>query len=304
MVVTGIAGMVREDGFLLPGLMILLAAAAELAAAAIVIRRVPVPLGRLSHGSLAPLLIIGGVALFVAAPLTQPWPSSCFAAGTPILTTAGYKPIEQLTPDDRLLSYDHRRGELVETAITSSVSHQVQGLMEVHLADDTRIRVTPEHPLYDPYQGRYLPIGDFRVGDRLARMSAGGHWVAVAIEKITELSDAVTVYALAVADPNHNYIAAGILVHNKSIESKSQAEFHAVQTAIQTLMVDLNLTEVNPSAMPDMITDSFDFEPGPGRSTIVDYFGVSTTKFCYTWDASGRVLSQVEPTGDPPRCPP
>ena len=180
-------------------------------------------------------------ATFTPTPPDTPTPapfalgsSLCFAAGTPILTTQGYKPVEQLTPDDRLLSYNHtlplginltsssfpsnpyHGGALVETSIAAFFFGQVGSLLEVKLADGSVIQVTREHPFYDPEQGRYRSIGDFRIGDRLAQVSADGKMTMLAIGEIREVGGLVTVYNVEVADPNHNYIVAGILAHNKT----------------------------------------------------------------------------------------
>jgi Pretoxin HINT domain len=143
-----------------------------------------------------------------------PFPSS-FTGETLILTPAGYRRIDSLTAGDPILSYDIETGQFIETAISYLVSRSVEEYLLVTLAGGTEIRVTQEHPIYDATAQRYRTIKEFGPGDSVARPSARG-LSSETVTAIERVSQSTTVYNLHVEDENHNYVAAGILVHNKT----------------------------------------------------------------------------------------
>ncbi len=83
----------------------------------------------------------------------------------------------------------------------------------------------------------------------------------------------------------------------------ASAEWDAVQSAVDTMMADNNLTTITAAAANAFVTDSFDFDAGAGTQTLASYTRDTTTAHCYTWAASGRILTQVAATGSPPACP-
>jgi len=159
-------------------------------------------------------------------PTRRPTPINpfCFVAGTQVLTSTGYIAIEELQRGDTVLSYDHNFQTRVEANISPLVdaniaavgSRQVNGLMRVELADGTTIRVTSEHPFYSPDEARYKPIGEFKIGERLAKIGQDGEQEAVVLVGIEVVLGEFTVYNLSVDNSHHNYVAAGVLVHNKT----------------------------------------------------------------------------------------
>ena len=150
----------------------------------------------------------------------------CFAAGTPVLTANGLIAIEELQKGDIVLSYDHNFqtrveaniSSLVEANIAAVVSRKVNGLMRVELADGTTIQVTREHPFYAPDESRYKPIGEFKPGERLASIGQDEKLEAIVVTGIKAVRGEFTVYNLSVESSHHNYVAAGVLVHNKTQE--------------------------------------------------------------------------------------
>ena len=70
------------------------------------------------------------------------------------------------------------------------------------------------------------------------------------------------------------------------------AEWDAVQVAIDVMMADRKLTEINAGVPSAKITSTFDFGVGAVDQTLREYLRDSETRYCYTWDSTGRVLSQ------------
>ena len=81
------------------------------------------------------------------------------------------------------------------------------------------------------------------------------------------------------------------------------AEWDVIQSAIDTMMADNALIVVTAGAAAAFITDSFDFDAGAGSQDLSTYLRDASTTYCYTWAASGRILTQVSAAGSPPACP-
>ena len=74
----------------------------------------------------------------------------------------------------------------------------------------------------------------------------------------------------------------------------ASAEWDAVQSAIDTMMADKTLTSLTASSgSAAFILDSTN---SVGGQTLADYVRDTTTAYCYTWAASGRILTQVAVT--------
>ena len=86
-------------------------------------------------------------------------------------------------------------------------------------------------------------------------------------------------------------------------EGAASAEWDSIQSAIDTMMADNTLTAVTAGASAAFITDSFDFDATSGTQNLSTYLRDSSTTYCYTWAASGRILTQVAATGSPAACP-
>ena len=86
-------------------------------------------------------------------------------------------------------------------------------------------------------------------------------------------------------------------------QGASRAEWDAIQGAIENLMSDQELTTVTAGVDAAFITDSFDFDAGDGVRNLANYMRDTTTSYCYTWSATGQLLTQVAATGPPAACP-
>ena len=83
----------------------------------------------------------------------------------------------------------------------------------------------------------------------------------------------------------------------------ANAEWDAIQSAIDTMMADNALTAVTAGGSAAFITDSFDFDATGGTQNLSTYLRDASTTYCYTWAASGRILTQVAAAGSPAACP-
>lgn len=86
-------------------------------------------------------------------------------------------------------------------------------------------------------------------------------------------------------------------------QGASGAEWDAIQGAIETLMSDQEITTVTAGVNAAFITDSFDFDVGSGVQNLANYLRDTTASYCYTWNATGQLLTQVTATGNPATCP-
>ncbi len=80
------------------------------------------------------------------------------------------------------------------------------------------------------------------------------------------------------------------------------AEWDAIQSAIDTMMADNVMVVVTAGGSSAFITDSIDFDAGVGTQDLSTYLRDPSTSYCYTWAASGRILTQVAATGSPATC--
>ena len=120
---------------------------------------------------------------------------ACFAAGTPILTPDGEKPIEQIKAGDFVLSRNDRnpdgpiRKKLVEETFQGNAE-----VLDLEV-DGQVIRVTDAHRFYVKDQG-WIPVGEMQAGDLMS--SDLRSWKEV--ERITRSGDVEPIFNFRVAD--------------------------------------------------------------------------------------------------------
>jgi hypothetical protein len=125
--------------------------------------------------------------------------TSCFVAGTPLLTPDGDKPIERFQVGDWVLSRsEHDPEEPLEARRVEAVFVRVAPLFELRVGGRV-IRTTVEHPFYVHGLG-WRTARELKPGDRLC--SHDGQCVPV--EAVTDLGEVATVYNLRVAE-YHTY---------------------------------------------------------------------------------------------------
>jgi hypothetical protein len=142
----------------------------------------------------------------------------CFTSGTLILTPKGKTPIEKLAQGDEVFSVDTATYQRVPKKVVAVHQHVTDKILQIGLSNGTSVQVTPEHPFFDPQKGRYRPIGSFRVGDKVVMVSEGDKFKTEEVKIVSKkmLREKNTpVYNITVEKPFENYIAEGIIVHNK-----------------------------------------------------------------------------------------
>ncbi len=146
---------------------------------------------------------------FPGAVLTARNGSSCFPAGTKILTILGPRPIEVLKIGDRVLAQNIRTGELAYMPVQSTTLRQATPVLKVNFADQS-LFATPGHPFWVNGLG-WLTARRVSTG-----MSLRGLEGSMTVENV-EAWNASEAYNLVVSE-FHNYFLADskLLVHDNS----------------------------------------------------------------------------------------
>ncbi len=155
-------------------------------------------------------------ALIVAFALIPGGCYSCIAWGTRVDTPAGPVPIERLRVGDRVFSVDTTTGRRLEVTITA-IRSAVRECVSLALPGGVQLVCTPDHPVFDPSRQIYRNAG---------------HWITGEASQLLEVTEAESrpialvgreayagvhrVFDLTVDGPHHNFVANGVVVHNKS----------------------------------------------------------------------------------------
>ncbi|HEY3395234.1 MAG TPA: polymorphic toxin-type HINT domain-containing protein, partial [Lacipirellulaceae bacterium] len=134
-----------------------------------------------------------------AAAATEVELALCFAAGTPVLTPEGEKPIELLKVGDYVLARDeHNLEGNLQPKVVEETRRGEANILELHVGGRI-IRTTELHPFFVKGRG-WIPAGKLQAKDRL---STNLHdWVDV--HKVVETRSPEAVYNVRVAD-HHTY---------------------------------------------------------------------------------------------------
>lgn len=142
----------------------------------------------------------------------------CFVAGTPVATPEGERPIEELRLGDEVLAWDLTRGELITTTVTDLQCHEgedAREVLELH-GEHGSVTVTPEHRFFDGFEWTTAAQLANTIHLKLKQLVPEGYeaeWQTVSLHS-RKLNGKHDVYNIHVAHPDHNYIAAGHIVHN------------------------------------------------------------------------------------------
>jgi RHS repeat-associated protein len=140
--------------------------------------------------------------------------SSCFVAGTPVLTADGLKPIEEVAEGDWVWARSDKTGDEGWKRVLRTTVSPDKAVLKVRLRSsqgaEEEIRATPEHPFWVEGKG-WTEAGELTAGDRVP--SARGGWLQV--EELTPETATQTVYNFEV-DDFHTYFVGhqGAWVHN------------------------------------------------------------------------------------------
>jgi len=136
---------------------------------------------------------------------------SCVARGTAIATPDGPRPVERVRTGDRIYCVDPRTGRRIATRVLA-VRKDRRPCVRIETASGRSIRVTREHPFL-------TSSGTYRRADRLLScelaVSAGRGLDTDQVVGCRPVRGLHDVYDLTVEAPQHNFVAAGFVVHNK-----------------------------------------------------------------------------------------
>jgi len=149
-------------------------------------------------------------------------PGHSFAAGTPVLMADGdRRPIDQVTPGDRVLATDPATGRTAAKPVTNVWRHTDTALTDVGVTGpggDGVVHTTATHRFWSASSQSWVAASRLSPGTGLAAPPGGGPATVTAVRAPT---GARTMYDLTVADLHSYYVAAGgtpVLVHNSTAE--------------------------------------------------------------------------------------
>ena len=142
-------------------------------------------------------------------------PPYCLAEGTIVDTPDGPRAIEALVVGAPVFSVDVESGRRVATIVTAIRSAERECLALI-VDEQTRLLATPDHPIYRPASRTYAPAGDFATKESRDVLRTAGESFAVAtVEHVETYVGVHRVFDITVESPHHNFVANGIVVHNK-----------------------------------------------------------------------------------------
>ena len=145
---------------------------------------------------------------------------ACFAAGTPVLTRSGPRPIETLSVGDQVVSQDPASGEVAFRPILAVFHNPPAATLKVDTATDS-IVATPIHRFWKAGEG-WTMARDLRPGDRVRALGDVAEVVAVARDQVQP------VFNLEVAGGHSFFVGRGrALVHDNSLVSPTTIPFDA-----------------------------------------------------------------------------
>ena len=171
----------------------------------------------------------------------------CFVKGTPVLTSTGYKPIEEIKAGEYVYSYNHKKHKIELKKVLRSFSQPLYNRKVVTITTESgkTIVCTDNHKIFNVESNTYTRADSLHLGNSVLYNDS----LKVYAEKIKSIKieehEEIEVFDLTVED-NHNFFANSILVHNcqdisnfvltKSI-SPMGAAYNATKVCIGTATV-------------------------------------------------------------------
>ena len=144
--------------------------------------------------------------------------SSCFTAGTRVLTERGPVSIESIVPGDRVWSWSTADGTPVLRTVLKRICGESKETYRIQAGEQVIAGVTAEHPFWIPASKQWKNVDTLSAGMGVLCWHGQHESRIVTIEThtVTQHDQPVAVYTLSVEGPEHNFFAEGVLVHNKS----------------------------------------------------------------------------------------
>ncbi|WP_062052660.1 polymorphic toxin-type HINT domain-containing protein [Aquimarina longa] len=170
--------------------------------------------------------------------------TACFVKGTPIATSEGLKPIEQIQIDDLVWSYDENTGKQALKKVVNTFSNVVDATLQLTLENEL-IETTAEHPFYTR-QG-WKKAADLNIDEHVKNKSGKWHQIKAA----NFIHQQQKVYNFEVADW-HTYFVGVYqwLVHNYTC-LKTMAK--AGQKWAQNLLKGIRFDQLMKKQMTDAV---------------------------------------------------
>ncbi len=142
--------------------------------------------------------------------------SCCVAKGTLVRTPRGERRVEELQVGDEVTCVDPASGAQ-HVARISQVRTSRRECVALEAAG-ARLVCTSDHPVYDPATGTYADAGDWVLARRRQVLCVASEGAKAVVEVQDRSFDAGVhqVFDLTVDHPLHNFVADGVLVHNKT----------------------------------------------------------------------------------------
>ena len=150
------------------------------------------------------------------------------------MTPDGPRAIETIKLGDMVYAADLGSYAMVpEKVIALEDNETATSVIDVALSNGVTLRVTPNHQTFDPATGVFKPIGSFKVGERVAYLRLPGgtaamgvdpegqtwypamEWDARIVSMRPEQEKAPAVFSFTMGGRFHNYLANGVIVHNR-----------------------------------------------------------------------------------------
>ncbi len=140
------------------------------------------------------------------------WPvpgkrSSCVPSGSLIDTPQGQRAVEHLRPGDEVLSIRLRTGN---DRVRAKITHVATSTSTRCIRMNQSWLVTPGQPVRTATE--WVPAGAIKLGDRVMN----GDGILVRIRSLEAVEGLFEVFDLSVDDVHENYVANGLLCHNKT----------------------------------------------------------------------------------------
>ena len=159
---------------------------------------------------------------FVTNPFLPATHTACFAAGTPVRTRDGLKPIESIQVGDQVLSQDTKTGRLSFVPVLAVFHNKPSGTLKVGLSETKEsIVATGIHRFWKSGQG-WVMARDLKVGDVLRTVGGTAKVSAVEPQAIQP------VFNLEVGASQSYFVGTpGVLVHDNSLVQPTNRPFDA-----------------------------------------------------------------------------
>jgi hypothetical protein len=167
------------------------------------------------RGALA-VLFAGGMAGASCTGSTNNGGTYCISGRAWIATPAGRRRLADLEVGDEVFSVDPETGQRVAGPITA-IQTAERECVELEAGTDATLVCTSDHPVWDPETGVYVDAGDWVTGSRDSLLIVEG--AGVEARRLTGSEEYVgvhRVYDITVNTDHHNFVANGVVVHNKT----------------------------------------------------------------------------------------